>query len=40
MIFARALIQIALLVGLAGSVQGDEFWGRKLAGQPTQFMVP
>jgi hypothetical protein len=35
----RALIQIALLVGLAGCVQGDEFWGRQLPGQPTQFIL-
>ena len=30
MIFMRALIHLALLVTLVGSVQGEEFWGRKL----------
>ncbi|MDF2762537.1 MAG: gamma-glutamylcyclotransferase [Thermomicrobiales bacterium] len=39
MILTRALIQVALLVVFAGSVQGNEFWGRKLPGQPTQFIL-
>ena len=38
MIIIRALIKICLLVGLAASVHADEFWGRKLPGQPTQFI--
>src|SRR5215208_5317275 len=38
MIFARTLIQLALLVGLAGSIRADEFWGRRLPGEPTQFI--
>src|SRR5215203_4826630 len=38
MIFARTLIQLALLVGLAGGVRADEFWGRRLPGEPTQFI--
>jgi len=38
MTFMRALIQLVLLVTLVGSVQGEEFWGRKLPGQPTQFI--
>ena len=38
MILIRALIRLALLVTLVGSVQGEEFWGRKLPGQPTQFI--
>jgi hypothetical protein len=38
MTLIRALIRLVLLATLASSVQGEEFWGRKLPGQPTQFI--
>ena len=38
MVLIRAFIRLVLLVTLVSSAQGEEFWGRKLPGQPTQFI--
>jgi hypothetical protein len=38
MFLARVLIAIALFLGVAGPASAEDFWGHKLADQPTQFI--